>query len=89
MRAKNRLVLQQYQDSIDDALRVVVAIEEEIASSNTAPSNNDDAYRILAEAYEKLGNYSMAIQTLRKLSMINAAFVTKANKEIKRILSLE
>jgi tetratricopeptide (TPR) repeat protein len=89
MRAKNHLVLQKYQDSIEDALRVVVAIEEELASSNTAPSNTDDAYRILAEAYEKMGNYSMAIQTLGKLSMINSAFATKVNNEIKRIMSLE
>lgn len=89
MRAKKRLVLQQYQDSIDDALRVVEIEEEMSASSTTEPPNNDDAYRILAEAYEKMGNYSMAIQTLRKSSLINSASATKANNEIKRILALE
>jgi (2Fe-2S) ferredoxin len=87
MRAKNRLVLQRYQDAIDDATRVVT---EEISAGTTISSNNDAAaYRILAEAYEKVGNYAMAIQTLQKLSMINSAFITKANNEIKRIMSLE
>jgi tetratricopeptide (TPR) repeat protein len=87
MRAKNRLVLQRYQDAIDDATRVVT---EEIRTGATASNNNDaTAYRILAEAYEKVGNYPMAIQALRKLSLINSAFATKANNEIKRIMSLE
>lgn len=89
MRAKKRLVLQKYQDSIDDALRVLGIEEDMNASSSIESPNNGDAYRILAEAYEKMGNYSMAIQTLRKLSLINTAFATKANNEIKRIMSLE
>jgi len=77
MRALNRIQLFNYTGAIEDAKLVTENIP-----------NDATAFRILAQAYEGLGNYPSAIQALQKLIQANSAFATKATKDIQRLSDL-
>ena len=77
MRAFNRIQLFNYTGAIEDAKLVTKNIP-----------NDATTFRILAQAYEGLGDYPSAIQALQKLIQANSAFATKASKEIQRLSEL-